>query len=78
MESTEWDYNEVLSLLAKEMGVELGNDDDDVEEENEMKYIGVKSADIYVGGRKLPSNPVTKVYCSGPIGNVNINFDDND
>lgn len=68
----EWDYNEVLSLLAKEMGVEL--DDDDFEEESEMHCVGVKSAEIYFGGTKLPSNPATQIYCDGPIGNIDINF----
>lgn len=66
MEPKEWDYNEVLALVAKEMGVEL--EEDDFEEENEVKCLGVKSATVYYGGRKLPNNPVTKVYCNGSIG----------
>ena len=72
MEPKEWDYNEVLSILAKEMGVEL--DDDDFETKSQGQCLGVKSATVYSGGRKLPTNS-TKVYCNGPIGDININFD---
>lgn len=75
MEPKEWDYNEVLSLLAKEMKVEL--DDDDFEDEKEMKFVGVKSVDVYCGGQKMPKNPVTKVYCNAPFGDGGINFDRN-
>lgn len=73
MDPKEWDYNEVLSMLAKQMGVEL--DEDDFEEENEMKFVGVKSVDVYSGGRKLPNNPTTRIYCNGPIGDIDIDFD---
>ena len=71
MDPKEWDYNEVLSMIAKQMGVEL--DEDDFEEESEMKFVGVKSADIYSGGRKLPNN-TTRIYCNGPIGDIDIDF----
>lgn len=75
MDAKEWDYNEVLSLFAKEMGVELDNDD--VETECQSQFVGIGSVDVYSGGRKLPKNPTTKVYCNGPRENISINFDNN-
>jgi len=75
MEPKEWDYNELVSSLAKQMGVEL--EGDDFEDECPQQFVGVKSANVYFGGRKLPNNPTTKVYCNGPIGDININFDKN-
>lgn len=75
MEPQEWDYNELVSSLAKQMGVEL--EDDDIEDECQNHFVGVKSADVYFGGRKLPNNPAIKVYCNGPIGDINIDFNHN-
>ena len=77
----EWDYNEVLAAVSKAMGVELDKvdlEDEDVEEEeNEMVCLGVKSCTVYSGGRKLPSNPTTKINVNGPFERVHIDFDHN-
>lgn len=48
--------------------------DDDLEDDEVMHCVGVKSAEVYFGGTKLPSNPPTQIYCDGPIGNIDINF----
>jgi len=71
----EWDYNELLGELAKAMGVEL--DEDMYEHENEMQIVGVKSAELYVGGQRVPQNRPTQIPCNAPIGNIHIDFDNN-
>ena len=60
----------VISEMEKE-------DEDGEEEENEMVCLGVKSCTVYSGGRKLPSNPTTKINVNGPFERVHIDFDHN-
>ncbi|MBQ8798352.1 MAG: hypothetical protein IJZ55_02160, partial [Lachnospiraceae bacterium] len=58
--------------------VKVDLEDEDVEEEeNEMVCLGVKSCTVYSGGRKLPSNPTTKINVNGPFERVHIDFDHN-
>lgn len=74
MEPQEWDYNEVLAMLSKQMGVELDDDDDDDDDESKMGCLGVSTIDVYFGGEKLESNPATQIHCDGPVRIGNINF----